>query len=158
MTTVKTSMSDRVFTCHPDTPLPDVAHIMWDKDCGFVPVTAPKSGELVGVITDRDICMAAYTQGRPIGEIPTREVMNTEPHACRESDGLAKVHEIMRRYQVRRLPVTDAAGQPVGVISLNDLAIHAHEKNDKRALQEVACTLGGVSQHRLPMELTATAS
>jgi len=157
MTTVETHMSERVFTCHPETPLPDVAHVMWDKDCGFVPVTDRRSGVLVGVITDRDICMAAYTKGRPIADIETREVMNAEPRACHADDGLKKVHETMRRHQVRRLPVTNHAGQPTGVISLNDLAVHADEKDDERALREVARTLGDVSKHRLPMEMaTAT--
>lgn len=150
MTNIKQHMTRSVFSCHPHTPLSEVADIMWDKDCGFLPVTDPASEEVLGVITDRDTCMGAYTQGRPLHEIRTSEVMTGRTVACRETDDVKTAHQLMRRYQVRRLPVTDAGRRLVGVISLSDLAIQAVAGNKKADLQETANTLGEVSQHRLP--------
>ena len=153
MTTIERDMSAQVFTCAPSARLPDVARIMWDKDCGFVPVVKPATGELVGVITDRDICMAAYTKGRPIALIAAEDVMTRQVHSCRPDDELAAVHDLMREHQVRRLPVVDGKRRPVGVLSVNDLAVHALEQDERPALMEVGRTVGEVSRHRLPVSI-----
>ena len=150
MTNIKQHMTKSVFSCHPHTPLSEVADTMWDKDCGFLPITDPASEEVLGVITDRDACMGALTQGRPLHEIRTSDVMTGRTIACRETDDIDTAHQLMRRYQVRRLPVTDAGRRLVGVLSLSDLATQAATGNKKTALQETARTLGEISRHRLP--------
>jgi CBS domain-containing protein len=155
MTNIKQHMTSPVFRCHPETTLSEVAHIMWDKDCGFVPVTAKGSDRLLGVITDRDACMGAFMQGRPLHEILTKEVMTGRVIACRDTDDIGAVHELMRKHQVRRLPVTDATQALVGVVSISDLAVQASTGAKKPALQETASTLGEISKHRLPVRVTA---
>lgn len=150
MDTIKQHMTRSISSCHPHTLLSDVAHIMWDKDCGFVPVTDPVSEELVGVVTDRDTCMGAFTQGLPLHEIATADVMSGRTVSCKETDELKVAHDLMRKHQVRRLPVTDASRHLVGVISLSDLAMQASATNKKVDLQETASTLGEISRHRLP--------
>jgi CBS domain-containing protein len=64
---VEQLMTSTVRTCCPNDPLSDAARVMWEADCGCVPVTEEcyGSAKVVGVITDRDICMAAFTQGFP---------------------------------------------------------------------------------------------
>jgi len=94
---------------------------MWDHDCGCVPVRA-ENGDLVGILTDRDVCMAAYTQNRPLSEIAVRDVMSKDVKTCALTDSVEVAEKTMQRYQLRRLPVVDADGQLVGILSLNDLA------------------------------------
>jgi len=71
-------MTREVASCRPDDTLNDAARIMWERDCGFVPVTAEDSGgRVVGIVTDRDLCMAAYTRGQRLADIRVGEVMST---------------------------------------------------------------------------------
>ena len=100
------------------------AQLMWENDCGFV-VVLSEAGLVAGVITDRDICMAAYTTGRPLCAIPVNEVMSRDVKCCGPDDDIQQVTSTLRAHQVRRLPVVDGQGIPVGVISLNDLACRA---------------------------------
>lgn len=96
------------------------ARVMWENDCGFCPVVDAE-GVVVGVLTDRDLCMAVYTQGRPLAELPAVAAMARHVRACRAEDPLAAVLQAMEQVQVHRLPVVDARGHLVGVIGTNDL-------------------------------------
>lgn len=97
-----------------------VARVLWDHDCGAVPVVDDK-GALVGVVTDRDVCMAAYTQGRALGEIPVDTSMARTVRTCRPDDAAATAMATMQEHQIHRLPVVDGKGAPVGILSTNDL-------------------------------------
>jgi CBS domain-containing protein len=117
-------MSSRVDHCTPETNLAAAAMIMWRGDCGIVPVVEPESGRLVGVITDRDICMAAGTRHQPIGGIAVADVMTRTVVTCRSSDSPRNALARMAEHAVRRLPVVDNEGRLVGVLSIADL-VHA---------------------------------
>ena len=93
----------------------------------MVPVVDAE-GSVVGVVTDRDICMGAYTQGRPLGEIPVGAVMARKVHTCRADESAAVAMLAMTQLQVHRLPVVDGSGALVGVISTNDLVRAAHAR------------------------------
>ena len=121
MVRVDQLMTSPVVTCSTRDNLNTVAALMWDHDCGVVPVV-DEAGRLAGILTDRDICMAAYTQGRRLHEIPVDTVMTREVYSCRPDDPITRAEESMEAHQVRRVPVVDADGHPVGVLSLNDLA------------------------------------
>jgi len=109
--------------CTPHDPLNEAARIMWEHDCGFVPVvSAHDTRELVGVITDRDICMAAYTRGAPLQSLRVSEVMTTEVATCQAADSVRDAESHMKSARVRRLPVVNDEKQLVGVVSLADLA------------------------------------
>ncbi|HKK52000.1 MAG TPA: CBS domain-containing protein [Myxococcota bacterium] len=110
--------------CSRQDMLNDATRIMWEQDCGFVPVVEGGDGSnrLVGVITDRDVCMAAYTTGKALGEIPVEAAMSKDIHACSPDSTILAAEKTMREAQVRRLPVVDAEGRVVGVLSLADLA------------------------------------
>jgi len=77
-------MSRSPHACRLEDNLNSVARLMWEHDCGCIPVISTNgNGALVGVITDRDICMAAYTQGKPLIEIPVESAMVRGVIACR---------------------------------------------------------------------------
>ncbi len=120
---VEELMRKDVRACGPDDSMSDASRIMWERDCGFVPVVeADGAGRVVGVITDRDVCMAAYTRGRAPAEMRVREAMSSRVSTCAPADSIAAAEAEMRAAHVRRLPVVDAAGQLLGVLSLADLA------------------------------------
>lgn len=114
-------MTKNPITCGADNMCSHAAKLMWDRDCGVVPVI-DESSKLIGIITDRDICMATYTQGRAPHEIRVGDVMCKQVYTVQAESSLKEIESTMRRYQVRRLPVVDTAGKLVGMLSLNDLA------------------------------------
>ena len=94
---------------------------MWDADIGCLPVV-DDAGHAIGMVTDRDVCMAALTRGEPLHNIPVAIAMSKEVRACPPDATLAQAEQIMRAGQIRRLPVVDAEGALVGIVSLADLA------------------------------------
>jgi CBS domain-containing protein len=143
-------MAREVYTCTVQDSLNTAARIMWEHDCGCVPVL-DGVGRVVGMLTDRDICMAAYTRGERLPALAVATAMSKAVHACAPDDSLATAEELMRVNRVRRLPVVDTAGQLIGVLSLNDIArIAARERNRKTKRRvkadEVVDTLAAVSE------------
>ena len=118
---VEDVMTHGAYTCHLADPLNRAAQLMWDHDCGSVPVI-DDAGKVVAMVTDRDVCMAAYTRGLPLTEMPVSSAASEALFAVRETDSVATAEGIMRKHKVRRLPVVDAAGRPIGLVSMNDLA------------------------------------
>src|SRR5687767_2920762 len=99
-------MTKNAVTCRPEEPLYRAAQIMWDNDCGCVPVV-DDSNKIQGMITDRDVCMAAVMEGKSLGEIPIARAMSRGIYACSPNDDVEKAAELMRARQVRRVPVVD---------------------------------------------------
>jgi CBS-domain-containing membrane protein len=150
---VEELMTKSVRTCRPEDSLNRAAQIMWDHDCGAVPVVSSDGeGRLVGMITDRDLSMAAYTRGRTLGEIAVQDVMARDLQCCQPADTLAEAEHGMRRARVRRLPVVDESGHVVGLLSLADLAREAaKQRGSKRPTvreKEVAETLAAICEPR----------
>jgi CBS domain-containing protein len=146
---IRDLMTPTVHTCRPDATLADAAGAMWRHDFGFLPVV-DASGRLVGVVTDRDICMAAYTQGVPLSGSRVATAMSRGILCCTADEEAREVEEAMSRRQVRRVPVVDAGGRVVGVVSLNDFAVHAADVRDSGEKVALAETLGGISRHGQP--------
>jgi CBS domain-containing protein len=156
---VEQLMTRDVETCAPDANLAHAAMIMWRRDCGFVPVVENPSGRFAGVITDRDICIAAATRHASVHSIPVREVMSSHAYTCAPSDDVRVAMHRMSEGQVRRLPVVDKQGKLNGVISLNDLALAAERslrrESDGIGHADVMGVLKAVSAHRLPAKVVA---
>ena len=112
--------TDTVACRHGDT-LADAARLMWERDVGCVPVIDERD-RVIGIVTDRDICMAAFVQWVHLSESFVATAMSQRVCTCSPDDEIGHAAEIMRKNQVRRLPVVDAAGVPVGLISLGDIA------------------------------------
>lgn len=148
-------MSQPVAACQVSDTLDQAARLMWEKDCGAVPVL-DGFGRVIAMLTDRDICMAAYTQGKPLSEISVRSSMSKELFSCQPMDSVSTVEQLMRQHQIRRLPVLDLAGLPVGMLSLNDVALaaaHQHPgapgSTNGISLVSTAETLAALCAHRL---------
>jgi len=135
-------------TCSRSDSLNAAAKIMWEEDCGIVPVI-DSTGLLVGVITDRDICMACYTQGRSPAETTVGSAMSRKPYGIRLEASLSEVLEIMSTRQVRRVPVISADGHLLGIVSLADLFRHLPEERAQSDLEAaLTATLVAVSAKR----------
>jgi CBS domain-containing protein len=123
--TVGQLMSRQIRTCRPEDSLNVAAQIMWEEDCGCVPVVQEDdraSPRLVGIVTDRDVCMAAYVQGKSLASIPVTSVMQRDLATCVETDPVGVALSVLRIRQVHRLPVVQGDSELVGVLSLADIA------------------------------------
>jgi CBS domain-containing protein len=111
--------------CRADHTLDYAAARMWEHDCGCMPVCAADGdGEerVIGMLTDRDICMAALFQGRPLHELKVADAMSRDIRVSKLDDRPEDVELVMREQRIRRVPVTDDAGTLVGIVSLADFA------------------------------------
>ena len=156
-------MTRAVKVCAESDMLNRAAQLMWETDCGCIPViSANGDGKVVGVVTDRDIAMAAYVQGKQIWAIPVTEAMAHKVIACHANDGVSQAEALMRENQVRRLPVLDQNEHLVGILSLNDVAREAQREASKGKRAEVtedavAETLAAVCKPRSAHEIAPTA-
>ncbi len=114
-------------TCFPNHPLSEAARLMWELDCGSVPVV-DDSGNLVGMITDRDICMAAYTRDQPLSALSVKSTMSEQVASAAPGDTIEQIVRVMREHQVRRVPIVDQ-GKFVGIITLADVIHHLQGTN-----------------------------
>jgi CBS domain-containing protein len=121
---VKRIMTADVKSCSPDNTVAAAARIMSNRDCGIVPVVDAQQ-KLLGVITDRDVCLAVATRLRSPEELPVRDVMTKKIHTCSPDDDARAALNLMKNHAVRRLPVVMADGRLAGLISLDDLAVRA---------------------------------
>jgi CBS domain-containing protein len=142
-------MTRDVKYCHPGDNLATVAMIMWENDCGAVPVAAD-DGRVVGMITDRDVCMAVGTRGRAASDITVGEVISLRVYSCRADTDLELAVAIMKRKQVRRLPVTDDWGILSGILSINDVINHSKKGGGDKLVShgEVMAALKAISEQR----------
>jgi CBS domain-containing protein len=122
---------------------------MWEKDCGCLPVV-DEDGELVGMITDRDICMAAYTKGISLHDASVAAVMSHPVIACRVEDNVGQVEQLMKTHRIRRIPVVDALDGLVGMVSVGDLAraAEAHGLRGAVTAPGIARTLASICEPR----------
>lgn len=152
---VKEIMSANAKVCTPTSSLADAAGLMWENDCGIVPVVT-EGEKIVGLVTDRDICMAACTQGRKLSNIAIEEIFSGKVFACKPEDDVHTALNTMRENKVHRLPVVDANGKLKGMLSMNDIVLNAKESSGKKPPElsyvDVVNTYKSICQHRLPMQ------
>jgi CBS domain-containing protein len=140
--------SRKVVTCTPDTTLAQAGWLMWEHDCGILPVVVGQ--KVTSVITDRDICVAAATKFRPAAEISVQEVTNGKLHTCRPDDDVRSALATMKMTKVRRLPVVEKDGTLAGLLSINDVIAAARPGKSAKAgditCEEVVQTLQGIGK------------
>ena len=144
---IRDIMTPEPRTCAPDTTLAAAAGLMWDTDCGILPVV--EEGALVGVVTDRDICIALATRNARAATMAVGEVAGRTVWTCGPDEDPRAALVAMNAHRVRRLPVVDAGGTLVGVVSMNDLVLAAGAGAPVRN-DEVVDTLKGICAHHLP--------
>ena len=137
-------------------PLSHAAQLMWQRDCGCVPIVDDER-RVVGMLTDRDICMAALSRGAPIANIPVGSIASTNVISVSEEATVEAAEALMQRHQLRRLPVHGRRGELRGIISMNDLARRMQlttAKPSPLSGDVIAHTLAAISR---PHALEATA-
>jgi CBS domain-containing protein len=137
-------------SCHATDDLGLAARIMWEVDCGVVPIVDGDE-RVVGMLTDRDIAMAAFHEGKPLHDIPVARAMSRGIVRCVEGDPIDVALANMGRAAIRRLPVVDVRGRLVGLISLHDIARRAQQAKpwfSRAGLKEVGRALAAISRPR----------
>ncbi len=140
-------MSKPAITCRATDTLGRAAELMWTNDVGAVAVT-DDGGTALGMITDRDLCMSAFTQSKPLHELPVSGAMSKQLFACHADDSLGAAEQQMRLKKVRRLPVVDDQGRPIGMVSMNDLTRLASSSRKSAVEHEVLEVLASIGEHR----------
>jgi CBS domain-containing protein len=145
--TAKDFMTSNVKSCSAETDLATVAKIMWDCDCGAVPVVNEER-KVIGMITDRDICIAVATRSTTPSSLRVRDVMADQVNTCFLEDDVQTVLKTMKERRVRRLPVLDQQQRLVGIVSMNDLVARAACRPDADVPgEEFLSTLRSICQH-----------
>ncbi len=138
-------MTADVKSCRPETNLAEAVEGLWAGDCGALPVVNDE-GRVVGIITDRDICIALATRGRVADRVAVREVAEEHVVTCLKNDEATVALAAMKKHKVRRLPVVDADGHLRGMVSLNDIVIHAGAATPR----DVVDAMASICEHRHP--------
>lgn len=148
---VQDVMTSNVKSCRPEINLAAAAALMWEHDCGVLPVV-DGAGQVIGMITDRDIAIAAAIKGRPASQIAVGEVISGKVYSCTLDEDVKAALKTMRHEKVRRLPVVNDGGMLQGILSLNDIVLRAEEAKGKHlpelSYEDVVGTLKAVCEHR----------
>jgi len=152
---VKDIMRSTVICCRPDSNLAEAADLLWSSDCGVLPVV-DTAGKVIGIITDRDICVAVGSRNCAPSEIVVRNVACAEVSICKGEDDILFALDIMRVNLVRRLPVVNEAGILQGLLSLDDIILSAESTGGitkpKLSFEDVMPVLKAICQHHaLPL-------
>jgi CBS domain-containing protein len=148
---VQDIMTRNIHCCGLDTNLAAAAELMWNYDCGALPVI--DQGKLTGIITDRDICMALGTEDRRPSETLVRNAASRHIETCHPNDSMEYAMRVMRRAQVHRLPVVEDGGQVIGMLTINDIVKAAQPHNGQFDYSAVVDTLKGIGEHHVENHL-----
>lgn len=151
--TVRDVMTSEPVAVAPWTTLAEAAALMLAVDCGVLPVV--DHGRLTGIVTDRDLFIALATRNVLASQLSLGEVARHDVWTCGPDDDVRAALDIMRRRQVRRLPVVDAGDRVVGIVSMNDILL-AVGGSRAVAPRAVIDTLQQISaHHHLPSRVEA---
>jgi len=143
-------MTRNVKCCRPETSLSEAAVLMWDYDCGALPVVDGED-RVMGMITDRDIAIATATRGRLATDVNVGEVMSGNVYACALNEDIKSALKTMGREKVRRLPVIGANGKLAGILSINDIVLRAGQTKGRQtpeiSYDEVMSAFKAVCEH-----------
>ena len=133
--------------CSPQTNLAVAVEILWRQNCGILPIVDSKE-KVVGLVTDRDICVALGTRNKLPSEITVSEVASGKVIACKPGDDLRGALATMAQAKVRRLPVIDAAGKLLGILSMDDVILRTEtgppKKDSELSFEDIVNTLKSV--------------
>ena len=137
------------------------AELMWKGNCGFLPVV-DEQAKVCGVVTDRDICIALGTRNQIAGEVKVKEVVQRKVYSCNPEDEIHVALQTMRDGHVRRLPVVDFAGKLAGVVSMDDILLHAEPNSfgnePELSANEVVRSYRSLMQKDLPVKARKVAA
>lgn len=122
---VKEVMTPGVDSIAPGQSLQEAAHKMRDINIGSLPVW--ENGQLLGMITDRDICCRAVAEGRDVVRTTVGEIMSRNVACCFSDDDIADAAQLMEGKHLRRLAVLNRDRTMAGFLSVDDLAHYSHQ-------------------------------
>src|SRR5215471_17753465 len=120
-------MTKDVCSCSPGMNAATAAELMWNKNCGSLPIVED-GGRVVGIVTDRDLFLALGTSNRRPAELPLGEIMHKDLALCNPGNDVRNALKTMAQRQLRRLPVVDEAGNLTGILSLGDVVLRENDK------------------------------
>jgi CBS domain-containing protein len=120
---VQDAMMGTPVSCYPETNLGSAIELLWERNCGILPIVDAKK-KIIGVVTDRDLCVALGTRNRLPGQITVGEVATGEVHSCRGQDDIHSALQTMANKRVRRLPVVNEDGVLEGILSMDNVVLH----------------------------------
>ena len=136
---VKEIMTRTPAVCTPETPLLEVAKSMVGRDCGSLPVVRNGgTGDLIGVITDRDMVVRAIAEGCNPLSLTASACLTSPVITIRDEASLDECTDLMESKQIRRVPVVDASGALVGIVAQADVARHASRKDAGELVRDVS--------------------
>jgi CBS domain-containing protein len=153
---VRGIMKESPATCTPGDSLRRAAEILWNADCGMVPVVEG-DGRLVGVITDRDICMASYFRDQPPSAIDVGSTMSRALRTAKPDDTIDTVVHLMAENQTRRVPIVENE-RLVGIVALADIARHVRSLESSSSYRALAHTLAAICERRDVTPVTSQAA
>lgn len=121
---VKDVMMRTPASCEATTNLGAAVEILWNRNCGILPILNSQ-GKVLGVVTDRDLCIAMGTRNQLPGDVTVGQVVSGKVFTCKPDDDIRDALNTMAREKVRRLPVINDAGQLEGILSMDDIVLHS---------------------------------
>lgn len=144
-------MTESLIDCSPEVTVAKAAKLMRSRKTGDVLVT--DEGEIVGILTDRDIAVRVTAKSLDPDQVLVRDVMSTRVLTGEPSWDLDKIAKTMGKHQIRRLPITEN-GVPVGMVSLSDVALHNdHKSHVAKSLREISESHGTHRVHSMERNL-----
>ena len=137
--------------CKPETNAGEAVELMWKHNCGILPVV-DSSHRVTAVVTDRDLCVALGTRSRLPGQISVKDIANGKAHCCHADDEIQAAMETMSERQVRRLPVIREDGTLDGIVSMDNIVLHATAQGCSPEITdtEIVRTLQDIYSPRVP--------
>jgi CBS domain-containing protein len=133
---VKDAMHEGVTWVGPETKISQLARQMRDENIGSIPVG--ENDRLIGMVTDRDIAIKGFTDGRDPVTLTARDVMHGPILYCRTEEDVDDAARLMEMHQIRRLPVINENKRMVGMLSLGDIASASSREVTGHLTQSVA--------------------
>jgi CBS domain-containing protein len=126
----KDIMTPNPTTCTRSATAQAAALIMSEEDVGIVPIVDSKTKQLLGVVTDRDLCLDVVAAGKHPEEVHVSESLHANPVICKAEDDVEVCLTRMKEHQIRRMPIVDEAGICIGIISQKDLALNLEQSEN----------------------------
>jgi len=145
---VKDLMTGNVSFCRPESNLAELAEVMWNQQCGALPML-DDSGRVIGIVTDRDICIALGTRNIRASDVLARDVSPPTCYTCSPNNNARDALRTMANQEVSRLPVVDEAGQLVGILSIDDIVFRAGGGSSDLNDREIIDTIRAMREERI---------